>query len=254
MADLGDFFEHCNELYHLSSKVPKEARQEDCILGIDEAGRGPVLGPMVYGAAYYPVRLQDNLKGDKFQDSKTLTEKERSAMFEKMKEYNIGWFATVLSPIVISNAMLKRSKYNLNALSHDTAINLIRKAIESGVQLKEVYLDTVGPADKYQIKLRALFPNIKVVVSNKADSIYKIVSVASICAKVTRDHAVKNWQFLEEGISFSESEYGSGYPGDPKTKDFLKKAFDPLFGFPTFVRFSWSTITKIMEEKAIGCE
>lgn len=106
-----------------------------------------------------------------------------------------------------------RSKYNLNALSHDTAINLIRKAIESGVQLKEVYLDTVGPADKYQIKLRALFPNIKVVVSNKADSIYKIVSVASICAKVTRDHAVKNWQFLEEGISFSESEYGSGYPG-----------------------------------------
>lgn len=88
-----------------------------------------VLGPMVYGAAYYPVRLQNNLKGDKFQgmerskhmlhvclplfhhifaDSKTLTEKERSAMFEKMKEYNIGWFATVLSPIVISNAMLKR--------------------------------------------------------------------------------------------------------------------------------------------------
>lgn len=126
--------------------------------------------------------------------------------------------------------------------------------MDSGVQLKEVYLDTVGPADKYQIKLKALFPTLKIVVSNKADSIYKIVSVASICAKVTRDHAVKNWQFLEEGMSYSEADYGSGYPGDPKTKDFLKKVFDPLFGFPTFVRFSWSTITKIMEEKAIGCE
>lgn len=41
---------------------------------------------------------------------------------------------------------------------------------------------------------------------------------------------------------------------DPKTKDFLKKSFDPMFGFPTFARFSWSTIKNIMEEKAISCE
>ena len=131
MADLGNFFDRSNEIFHLSSPIPKETIDEDCILGIDEAGRGPVLGPMVYAAAYYPARLQKNLKGDKFQgtqlcivvlclncfglnifiyilDSKTLTEKERSDMFEKMKEYDIGWFATVLSPIVISNCMLKR--------------------------------------------------------------------------------------------------------------------------------------------------
>ncbi|KAJ6222068.1 hypothetical protein RDWZM_000613 [Blomia tropicalis] len=255
MVDLKNFFDKSNELFHLSSSIPKISLEEDCILGIDEAGRGPVLGPMVYGLAYYPKRLQKDLNGDKFQDSKTLTEHERSSMFEKINsdEYQIGWFATVLSPIVISNAMLKRSKYNLNALSHDTAISLIHKAIDSGIQVKEVFLDTVGPADKYQSKLEAIFPNIKIKVSNKADSLYKIVSVASICAKVIRDHSIKNWKFIEN-ITYDKESYGSGYPSDPKTKEFLKQAFDPIFGFPTFARFSWSTITKIMDENGVPCE
>lgn len=106
---------------------------------------------------------------------------------------------------------IDRSKYNLNALSHDTAIALIRKCLESGIQLKQVYLDTVGPADKYQEKLQKIFPDIKIKVSNKADSIYKIVSVASICAKVTRDHMIKNWKFIEN-FPYNQEEYGSGYP------------------------------------------
>lgn len=125
--------------------------------------------------------------------------------------------------------------------------------MELGVALKEVYIDTVGPADKYEAKLKALFPSLKIKVANKADSLYKIVSVASICAKYIRDHLIKHWSFIE-GMNYAESEYGSGYPGDPKTKQFLQDAFDPLFGFPTFVRFSWSTVTKIMEAKAIEIE
>lgn len=99
----------------------------------------------------------------------------------------------------------------MNALSHDTAIALIQKCLECGIQLKEVYLDTVGPADKYQAKLQNIFPNIKIKVSNKADSLYKIVSVASICAKVIRDHIIKNWSFIEN-LPYQDTDYGSGYP------------------------------------------
>lgn len=83
---------------------------------------------------------------------------------------------------------------------------------EKNIQIKEVYLDTVGPADKYEIKLKQIFPDIKKIkVSNKADSIYKIVSIASICAKVIRDHIIKNWKFIEN-FNYTEEDYGSGYP------------------------------------------
>ncbi|GBN21810.1 Ribonuclease H2 subunit A [Araneus ventricosus] len=146
-----------------------------------------------------------------------------------------------------------KSKYNLNALSHDSAIGLIRKALELGVAVAEVYVDTVGPPEKYQAKLAALFPDIKITVAKKADSLYPIVSAASICAKVARDNAVKSWQF-SEGEQFQDVEYGSGYPNDPVTKKFLANNIDPVFGFPQFVRFSWSTAEKILESSAAKIE
>ena len=48
--------------------------------------------------------------------------------------------------------MFKRCKYNLNTISHDTAIGLIHKAIAAGVRVAEVYVDTVGLPEKYQAR------------------------------------------------------------------------------------------------------
>ena len=69
-----------------------------------------------------------------------------------------------------------------------------------------------------------LFPSARVVVTSKADALFPIVSAASICAKVTRDHGLDTWKFDEKGITPTR-EFGSGYPGK-QTWDVLEDAYD----------------------------
>uniref|UniRef100_A0A131XYJ0 Ribonuclease n=1 Tax=Ixodes ricinus TaxID=34613 RepID=A0A131XYJ0_IXORI len=235
----------------IKSAVPDVAKSNPCMLGVDEAGRGPVLGPMVYGIAYCPVEFEEDLKRLGFADSKTLTEEKREELVGVMEQHSesLGWMVEVISPTVICNHMLNMSKYSLNAISHDSAISLIKQALNDGVCVTEVYVDTVGPPEKYQAKLQDIFPDIKITVAKKADSTFPIVSAASICAKVARDRAIQTWRF-PEGLNFNPEEYGSGYPNDPATKKFLAAHVDNVFGFPSLVRFSWSTAEKLLEDNA----
>lgn len=237
----------------LSSPVPAVCRKEPCVLGVDEAGRGPVLGPMVYAICYCPLSRLADLEALKVADSKTLSENERERLFaELVKDGDyVGWALDVLSPNLISTSMLGRVKYNLNSLSHDTAAGLIQFALDQGVNVTQVFVDTVGMPETYQTRLQQRFPGMGVTVKAKADSLYPVVSAASICAKVARDQAVKNWQFVEN-LQDPDSDYGSGYPNDPKTKAWLRKHVEPVFGFPQFVRFSWSTAQAILEKEAEG--
>ncbi|KAF9975032.1 Ribonuclease H2 subunit A [Actinomortierella ambigua] len=238
--------------YTYATPLPTDLKpDQECILGVDEAGRGPVLGPMVYGICYCPIDRQDELKKMGFADSKTLKEDERDSLLDVIvsRPDMIGWSVRVLSPMDISNSMLRQEKYNLNALAHDTTIQLIRDTLEKGVNIREVYVDTVGPPETYQKKLEGLFPKIaKITVAKKADSKYPIVSAASICAKVTRDDVLRHWIFAEKGIENTISrEFGSGYPSDPKTVQWLKKNMDPIFGYPNIVRFSWGTCKTLLD-------
>uniref|UniRef100_A0A1B6DU10 Ribonuclease n=1 Tax=Clastoptera arizonana TaxID=38151 RepID=A0A1B6DU10_9HEMI len=238
------------------SNTPAVCEKEPCRLGIDEAGRGPVLGPMVYGACYCPIEKENDLKALECADSKALTPEKREQIFNKLCEVNdyVGWMVEVISPNSICNSMLQRQKYSLNQVSHDSAIGLIERALNSGVNIVEVYVDTVGMPEKYQDKLSKIFPQLKITVAKKADSLYTVVSAASICAKVTRDLAIENWKF-SEGIQLpTESSWGSGYPNDPVTKVFLESNIDQVFGFPQLVRFSWSTAEKILNENAATVE
>jgi ribonuclease H2 subunit A len=252
--DVSAYTEDNRANYVHISDIPQVCKDKPCVLGIDEAGRGPVLGPMVYGIAFCPVDKNTDLKELGVDDSKVLTEAQREQLLKKLFDNSdyIGWAIHVLSSSYISTSMYRRGKYNLNTMSHDTAIGLINKAIESGVRVSEVYVDTVGPPDKYQAKLEGIFPELKITVAKKADSLYACVSAASICAKVARDKALKEWKFAEDK-EFTKA-WGSGYPGDAVTKKFLQDNLNGLFGFPSIVRFSWKTSEKLLEEKAVKVE
>jgi ribonuclease H2 subunit A len=157
-------------------------------------------------------------------DSKALTSNQREEIFDRLNQLDefCGYAIKALSPNTISNSMLKREKYNLNEISHDTAIHLIDELFTTHkLNVKSVYVDTVGDPNKYQLKLQARFPGIpKIKVSAKADSLFPCVSASSICAKVVRDSLLENWKFLE-GIK--ESTYGSGYPGGLSASKFCRQ-------------------------------
>lgn len=213
---------------------------------------------MVYGIAFCPLEKAEILKTLGCADSKQLTEEKREVIFNDIctAEYantNMAWAVEVISPNVISNSMLRRSKHSLNEVSMDSAIGLIQRAMDLGANIAEVYVDTVGPPEKYEAKLSKIFPDFKITVAKKADSTYPIVSAASICAKVSRDHALKVWEF-PEGLKISDDGFGSGYPGDPVTKRFLQENIDQVFGFPRLVRFSWSTASNILMSKALNMQ
>jgi ribonuclease H2 subunit A len=231
-------------------------------LGIDEAGRGPVVGPMVYGCCYSPIEHADFVASSGFADSKQLTEPRREELWgdisnRKRDELQIGYIVNILSAESISGQMLRRCPHNLNAISHDAAIHMIRKVMAAGARVEEIYVDTVGDPVKYEQKLKTLFPTVRLIkVCPKADSIFPIVSAASICAKVNRDRSVQYiTSIMKEKDHVKDSigsvELGSGYPSDERTKDWLRAVIDQVFLFPSIVRFSWDTVNQVSEGKSV---
>ena len=248
--------------------LPDQLKGQPLMIGIDEAGRGPVLGiyfyflifkgPMVYTAAFTPISNDPFLKRLGVADSKVLTEAQRESIYQSIKQPSsqselIGWISKPLHPQFISSSMLQKQKYNLNSLSHDTAISLVSEILSSGFSISSLFVDTVGDCGKYESRLKQIFGNqIEMIrVEKKADSLFPIVSAASIIAKVTRDSLLKGWQFVEgkECLNDSDIPFGSGYPADPQTKRWLNANFDKLFGFPSLIRFSWSTCASMLEAK-----
>ena len=218
---------------------------DDFVVGIDEAGRGPVIGPMVYCA--FAVRASDLelLKSYGVNDSKALSAAKRDSIFAKITDARSPFMdeVDVVGPDEISRCMSShREGVNLNSLSHNSAIALLKRYVDKKVPVKAVYVDTVGDATKYEQKLQKLFPSIRIVVSTKADAKFVCVGAASIVAKVTRDRKI------EEIEKFYGVPLGCGYPSDPITVKFLKKAVRPFEGFnERHLRLRWKTCENLLE-------
>ncbi|KAG4304390.1 hypothetical protein PORY_002100 [Pneumocystis oryctolagi] len=254
-----NFYESTEEIIHSKEEL---CESDSWVAGVDEAGRGPVyfniniankiikIGPMVYTVVYCPRTYESRLKDYGFLDSKTLTPERRECLMQALStnhelRKNVGWSTRIISAREISEGMLRPDKsYNLNAQAHDTTIHLLSEVFKRNSKIKEIYVDTVGPSSSYQIKLQQLFPQANVKVAEKADAMYPIVSTASICAKVTRDKVLAK-------AAIHQELWGSGYPSDPVTHEWLRYSVDPIFGWPyEIVRYSWQTAKDILEKDA----
>jgi ribonuclease H2 subunit A len=249
-----------------------ESQVTPCVLGVDEAGRGPVLGPMVYSAFYLPQHLHHSLltRDHSFNDSKVLTPGIRSNLMKLIcmpghPLFNsCGWAVKVLSARDISSGMMRPGAgvYNLNAQAMDATVEIIRGILEKGtINIGEVYIDTIGNPATYQQRLERIFPSLKITVAKKADALYPCVSAASVVAKVTRDAAletcyaavVKDKQSATPetgaGTQAYADSWGSGYPSDSKCVRWLRNNMDPIFGWGGDCRFSWGTAKELLEGK-----
>ncbi|KAH9411792.1 ribonuclease [Ordospora pajunii] len=216
--------------FEQDGKFSKEA-----VVGIDEAGRGSVMGYMVYGALIMPRGFSEAVE---FKDSKKLSSSTRARLFECIKEHKeFEYIYYCNHPDYISEQMLSGDK-NLNEISFDSILKILDEITKRCKTVSTVYIDALGDCKECAKKLEMLYP-YNFVVKEKADATFKVVSGASIVAKVMRDSMM-----LEFG-----KDVGSGYPADPDTVKWLNKNINNVFGFPTGVRYSWVTIKRMLGER-----
>lgn len=201
------------------------------ILGIDEAGRGSVLGPMVIAGVVVPEKMEKVLERMGVKDSKRLTPNRRTILSRKLKkmfEYEI----VVISAREIDE--MRAEGINLNEIEKNAMESILLK-----INPEKAIVDAVDvKAERFQENL-CRDTGVNVIAEHKADDKYIEVSAASIIAKAERDDQIAqiNKEFIKSGG------IGSGYPSDPKTKDFLTNyTYDEM---PDFVRRSWATVAKM---------
>lgn len=190
----------------------------DLILGIDDAGRGPVIGPMVLAGCLVTEESQKELKKLGVKDSKQLTPKRREMLAEQVKEIAETFEIALSYPDEIDCSL--NSGTNLNKLEAMKMAEIINK-VNKGYKRIKVIIDCPSTTistwtDFLKTKIDNL-SNLEIVCEHKADVNHVSVSAASIIAKHIRE---KEMDKLKEVYG---TEIGSGYCSDPSTMMFLEK-------------------------------
>ena len=202
------------------------------ICGVDEAGKGSVLGPMVVAAV--GCRATEDLAALPIRDSKVLRPKQREALYEIL----FRDFSIAIVTIDAAGIDDVRSRMSMN----ECVAELHAEAL-TGLRPEYAYVDACDVnAERYGRTVAAHldFPCV-IVAEHRADARHKIVGAASVIAKVTRDRAIRE-------IGEQYGKVGSGYPSDPVTIEFLRGYIREYGSPPPCARRSWKTVTNLYQK------
>lgn len=197
------------------------------VCGVDDAGRGSVLGPLVIAGISIEQKNIKQLVKIGVKDSKQLSPQLREKLYEQILSLVEGYHVAKIPPKTIDKSV---SKNLLNQLEANYMAKVIKK-----LQANSSYVDScdVNPK-RFGLYISNLAKTGKIISSHHADSKYPVVSAASIIAKVNRDREIEKLR--------KNHALGSGYPSDPKTMKFIKEWVSQNGDVPIFVRKSWKPI------------
>lgn len=210
------------------------------VAGVDEAGRGCVIGPLVIAGVLISEGKLRVLSQLGVKDSKLLSPKKREALFTEISGLVKKRHVVKLLPSEIDRVVeSKRKLHRLNRLEAQTMAQII-----NALEPDEVFVDAADVVEerfKHHIQ-EDLTVKAKVTSRHKADKIYPVVSAASIVAKVERDREIA-------ALRVAYGDFGSGYLTDKKTMIFLKRWLQTHDDYPSCVRKSWKPAKLVKNEK-----
>lgn len=209
-------------------------------LGIDEAGKGPVIGNMFVVGAVMKIDYLEKIKKLGVKDSKLLSKHMREVIYEITKNYIERFYVEEIAPEVID-------RQNINEILLKCYVNIAFNAIRDfNEQIAYIVIDLPSfSSSKIKDALKLIGFKGKIVAEHFADKKYVEVSMASIIAKVHREHHVKTLKKIY-------GDFGSGYPSDPKTIAWIKEFYKKNQFLPSIVRKSWKTIKEIAPREYIS--
>jgi len=208
------------------------------LCGVEEAGRGPVIGPLVMCGVIINEEDELKLKAMGAKDSKLLTPKAREFLFDKIKNAVMDYKIIIVPPKEIDDAVEGKGGINLNWLEANKSAEIIN-LLKPNKAILDCPSTNISAYSNY-VQER-VDKKVVLVCAHHADVNFPVVSAASILAKVTRDAEIKK---LKKKIGI---DFGSGYPSDPTTKEFLKEHY---MDFPNIIRHSWAPYKNLIKQKA----
>jgi ribonuclease HII len=206
------------------------------ICGVDEAGRGSMVGPLVVAGITISKPKISQLKKLGVRDSKKLSPAARERLYKKIIETVDDYYVVRIPPRIIDKSV---SNHSLNHLEAKYMAKVISKLSPS-----TAFVDSCDVNSKrFGKEISELTSNTKIRSYHHADSRFVTVSAASILAKVSRDRAIMKLT--------NSHDIGSGYPSDPKTKKFVKKSIRKNRDL-SFLRKSWKPVQILMKKRKLS--